>query len=133
METKHETTSEWLHELDPAGTGFFLHFVFPLFFLFNSFPFFFSFLSFLLFFSFLFLLLCFTFCAGFVRVDRFKELLRSICPDLVEQEILTICRRYDLDGDGQVSFFHFFNFSIFGFKKSACYWVLLKFGFGFGF
>ena len=47
---------------------------------------------------------------GFVPTERFKELLRSICPDLVEQEIITICRRYDLDGDGQVSFLFFFFF-----------------------
>jgi hypothetical protein len=60
METKYETTSEWLDDLDPGRTGF-------------------------------------------VAAERFKELLRSICPDLVEQEIITVCRRYDLDGDGQVS------------------------------
>lgn len=61
MYTKHETTSEWLHELDPADTGY-------------------------------------------VQLEPFKQLLRSICPDLVEQEVITVCRRYDLDGDGKVSF-----------------------------
>lgn len=60
MYAKHETTSEWLRELDPNDTGF-------------------------------------------VQLEPFKQLLRSICPELVEQEIITVCRRYDLDGDGQVS------------------------------
>ncbi len=47
---------------------------------------------------------------GYVSKQQFKELLQIISPDLIEQELVTVLRRYDLDGDGRVSSFPIANF-----------------------
>jgi Ca2+-binding EF-hand superfamily protein len=47
---------------------------------------------------------------GNIPIENFKDLIKSICPDLVEQEIITVCRRYDLDGNGQVSLYIYLVF-----------------------
>ena len=41
---------------------------------------------------------------GYLSVNEFRDAVQEMGFQLTEQEIITIVRRYDLDGDGSISY-----------------------------